>query len=120
MEYIANVTTTGDKIIDNVKRVFLQSNPLLETFGNAKTIRNNNSSRFGKFLEIVFKQGAPVGGRISVFLLEKSRVTSAVVNERNFHVFYQVFHSKAKSRLGKMEEVGCDVMCVCVCVCDVM
>jgi hypothetical protein len=93
LEFIAAVSGgAGDSTIAAVKRVFLESNPIAETFGNAKTVRNNNSSRFGKYFEIQFQQGTPVGGRIRVFLLEKTRCTGPSSSERNFHSFYQVFH----------------------------
>ena len=91
MEYVAAVSpskTIGDASI-NIKDRLLQSNPILEAFGNAKTIRNNNSSRFGKFMALVFDfHGQPVGGRITNFLLEKPRVTTPADSERSFHVFY--------------------------------
>jgi myosin-1 len=90
MLYIAAVSGDSDQM-KRVKEIILESNPLLEAFGNAKTVRNDNSSRFGKFFEIYFDRvGGPVGGRMSNFLLEKSRVTKQQKGERNFHVFYQL------------------------------
>ncbi|KAJ8305021.1 hypothetical protein KUTeg_018604 [Tegillarca granosa] len=100
MGFIAKVSGGGPKV-QRVKDVILESNPLLEAFGNAKTVRNNNSSRFGKYVEIQFSRGGePDGGKISNFLLEKvkndknyagySRVVSQNQNERNFHIFYQI------------------------------
>lgn len=89
MNYISKVSG-GGPAVDQVKKIILASNPLLEAFGNAKTLRNNNSSRFGKYMEISFTGGQPVGGRVNQFLLEKSRVVSAGAGERNFHIFYQL------------------------------
>ncbi|XP_070691108.1 myosin IEb [Pempheris klunzingeri] len=90
MSYVSKVSGGGDKV-QHVKDIILQSNPLLEAFGNAKTVRNNNSSRFGKYFEIQFgRGGAPDGGKISNFLLEKSRVVSQNPGERNFHIYYQL------------------------------
>ncbi|XP_030227610.1 LOW QUALITY PROTEIN: unconventional myosin-If [Gadus morhua] len=105
MGYISKVSGGGAKV-QHVKDIILQSNPLLEAFGNAKTVRNNNSSRFGKYFEIQFSRGGePDGGRISNFLLEKSRVVSQNESERNFHIFYQMIegaNAQQKEGLGIM------------------
>ncbi|PKI83271.1 Myo1p [Malassezia vespertilionis] len=91
MQYIAAVS--GDSAasgIHGIKDMVLATNPLLESFGCAKTLRNNNSSRHGKYLEIMFDaQGQPVGANITNYLLEKGRVVGQIRNERNFHIFYQ-------------------------------
>eukprot|EP01129_Flabellula_baltica_P002905 TRINITY_DN12788_c0_g1_i1.p1 TRINITY_DN12788_c0_g1~~TRINITY_DN12788_c0_g1_i1.p1 ORF type:complete len:1025 (-),score=286.40 TRINITY_DN12788_c0_g1_i1:18-3092(-) len=90
MRYIAAVSSSAAEI-SYVKDVILDSNPLLEAFGNAKTLRNNNSSRFGKYFEIQFNAaGDPCGGKINHYLLEKSRVTGQLAGERSFHIFYQL------------------------------
>ncbi|XP_028565708.2 unconventional myosin-Ie-like [Podarcis muralis] len=90
MGYISKVSGGGPKV-QHVKEIILKSNPLLEAFGNAKTVRNNNSSRFGKYFEIQFSRGGePDGGKISNFLLEKSRVVSQNPGERSFHIYYQL------------------------------
>uniref|UniRef100_UPI00358DECC1 unconventional myosin-Ie-like n=1 Tax=Myxine glutinosa TaxID=7769 RepID=UPI00358DECC1 len=98
MSYVSKVSGGGPKV-QHVKDIILLSNPLLEAFGNAKTVRNNNSSRFGKYFEIQFSRGGePDGGKISNFLLEKSRVVSQNPNERNFHIFYQLIELQGEQR----------------------
>uniref|UniRef100_A0A3B3SYU1 Osteoclast-stimulating factor 1 n=1 Tax=Paramormyrops kingsleyae TaxID=1676925 RepID=A0A3B3SYU1_9TELE len=102
MGYISKVSGGGPKV-QHVKDIILQSNPLLEAFGNAKTVRNNNSSRFGKYFEIQFSRGGePDGGKISNFLLEKSRVVNQNESERNFHIYYQGVSVGQREALGIM------------------
>ena len=89
MQYLAVVSKSGDQ--NKVAAQVLASNPLLEAFGNARTLRNNNSSRFGKFIEIQFNRSYKMAGaRIHIYLLEKSRVVQQSSGERNYHVFYQL------------------------------
>eukprot|EP00457_Paulinella_chromatophora_P001519 gb/GEZN01001521.1/.p1 GENE.gb/GEZN01001521.1/~~gb/GEZN01001521.1/.p1 ORF type:complete len:954 (-),score=161.87 gb/GEZN01001521.1/:137-2947(-) len=105
MEYIAAISGKA-KEVQTVKEKLLESNPFLEAFGNAKTIRNNNSSRFGKYMEIQFDIGDPVGGKILVFLLEKNRVLERQKTERSFHVFYQLLSGASDSEKQHLELAG--------------
>lgn len=90
MQYIASVSGESSQDIQQIKDMVLATNPLLESFGCAKTLRNDNSSRHGKYLEILFnRQGEPIGANITNYLLEKARVVGQIKGERNFHIFYQ-------------------------------
>ncbi|XP_041118424.1 unconventional myosin-Ib isoform X7 [Polyodon spathula] len=103
MSYVAAVCGKGAEV-NQVKEQLLQSNPVLEAFGNAKTVRNDNSSRFGKYMDIEFDfKGDPLGGVISNYLLEKSRVVKQPRGERNFHIFYQLLSGASEDMLKKLK-----------------
>eukprot|EP00049_Salpingoeca_infusionum_P014803 m.281080 g.281080 ORF g.281080 m.281080 type:complete len:1009 (+) comp15751_c6_seq3:330-3356(+) len=104
MKYIAAVNSVkGAAEIEKVKDMLLACNPLLEAFGNATTLRNDNSSRFGKYMDINFDfKYQPSGGHINNYLLEKARVVHQMEGERNFHIFYQLLAGATDAKLTEL------------------
>ncbi|KAI9502568.1 P-loop containing nucleoside triphosphate hydrolase protein, partial [Coemansia spiralis] len=106
MRYFAQAhhADTNDEQMTTVESQILATNPVFESFGNAKTTRNDNSSRFGKFLDIKFERRHQkiVGGRIRTFLLERSRVAYQPPTERNYHIFYQLLAGASKELREKI------------------
>uniref|UniRef100_A0A8D1AB47 Myosin XIX n=1 Tax=Sus scrofa TaxID=9823 RepID=A0A8D1AB47_PIG len=79
------------KIAERIEQRILNSNPVMEAFGNAGTLRNNNSSRFGKFIQLQLNRTQQMtGAAVQTYLLEKTRVACQASSERNFHIFYQI------------------------------
>ncbi len=127
MEYLAN-QSTGSSLIE--KRV-LQSNPILESFGNARTLRNDNSSRFGKFIKLYFENNSNhgrgeervlTGVGIDTYLLEKVRLVHQSQGERNFHIFYELLKGASEKRRNALflndwksyrylNQSGCEYRC---------
>ncbi|EGG25290.1 myosin IE [Cavenderia fasciculata] len=103
MQFLTFVSKNQSDRGDKIAKMLLESNPLLEAFGNAKTLRNDNSSRFGKYMEMQFDYvGTPSGGKITNYLLEKSRVVGRAQGERNFHIFYQMLKGLNQAKLTEL------------------
>ncbi|KAK1603409.1 hypothetical protein QYE76_016522 [Lolium multiflorum] len=99
MRYLAYMGGKAASEGRTVEKQVLQSNPVLEAFGNAKTVRNNNSSRFGKFVEIQFDQNGRISGAaVRTYLLERSRVCQTSEAERNYHCFYMICAGSPEER----------------------
>ncbi|XP_066273205.1 myosin-IIIb-like isoform X1 [Branchiostoma lanceolatum] len=84
-----------------LEQQILQVNPLLEAFGNAQTLMNDNSSRFGKYIQLFFQNGAVKGAKIREYLLEKSRLVQQTEGEQNFHVFYCMLNGLSPKNMEK-------------------
>jgi len=98
MAHLALMASSDDA--SHIERI-VESNPLLESFGNAQTVRNDNSSRFGKFIQLELCSSCKLlGSRCLTYLLEKSRVVSQDAGERNYHIFYQMLAVDAETRAG--------------------
>ncbi|GAB5366355.1 hypothetical protein AAMO2058_001136700 [Amorphochlora amoebiformis] len=116
LQFLAEVAESSE----NIEQMILMANPVLEAFGNAKTVRNNNSSRFGKYLEVFFDlRNCIAGAKTTNYLLEKSRVCFQAKGERNYHVFYQLvngasadmrkwFRLKPLKDYHYLNQSGCD------------
>lgn len=94
-----SATTLTGSASNSVESQVLQSNPILESFGNARTVRNDNSSRFGKFIEMQFtRYGKLVSAQIETYLLEKVRIVTQSVGERNYHIFFELLSGAMDAR----------------------
>nr|DBA22487.1 TPA: hypothetical protein GDO54_013510 [Pyxicephalus adspersus] len=110
IQYFAVIAAIGDRKKDTgptgkgtLEDQIIQANPALEAFGNAKTLRNDNSSRFGKFIRIHFgATGKLASADIETYLLEKSRVVFQLKSERDYHIFYQILSNKKPELLDMM------------------
>mmetsp|Transcript_27367 Transcript_27367/g.49711 ORF Transcript_27367/g.49711 Transcript_27367/m.49711 type:complete len:1885 (-) Transcript_27367:34-5688(-) len=111
-EHHPNTRTAEPQDGHSIESQVLQSNPILESFGNARTMRNDNSSRFGKFIEIQFTgSGRLVCASIETYLLEKVRLITQAPDERNYHIFYELLEgasSRDKKALGIMNRTAAD------------
>ncbi|NXX86861.1 MYO19 protein, partial [Urocolius indicus] len=115
MRFYASVAATvvspkGNETVERIEKRVLDSNPVMEAFGNACTLRNNNSSRFGKYIQLQLDRCHHLSSAsIQTFLLEKTRVAYQAPNERNFHIFYQITKgATAEERLSWNLPEGAD------------
>ncbi|KFV17895.1 Unconventional myosin-VIIb, partial [Tauraco erythrolophus] len=102
LQHIMNLCKGNSQLEQQI----LQVNPLLEAFGNAQTVMNDNSSRFGKYIQLRFQKNTVRGAKLNEYLLEKSRVVQQDAGERNFHIFYYMFaglSSEEKEMFGLLD-----------------
>ena len=105
-QYLAAVNKSGSQNL--ITEQILEAIPMLESFGNAKTIRNDNASRFGKYMMIMFKDGVISGAKLNDYLLEKSRIVTQASDERNYHVFYELLEGMSKEQKDKYGLMSAD------------
>jgi myosin heavy subunit len=111
LSYLSNrgsSSSGASEVTSRIAQCILDSSPVFEAFGNAKTTRNNNSSRFGKFISMHFApdQGySLVGATVTTYLLEKMRVCVHTEGERNFHIFYDMLGADGKSKIMKAHKI---------------
>ncbi|EEB07343.1 myosin type-2 heavy chain 2 [Schizosaccharomyces japonicus yFS275] len=107
IQFLTTIVGSPNSIASGkLEQQILMSNPILEAFGNAQTVRNNNSSRFGKFIRISFTEsGAIAGASLEWYLLEKSRVIKQSAAERNYHIFYQMLKGLDSKSLESLDLV---------------
>jgi len=106
MRYFANVAGLLEET--QIEKKVLASSPIMEAIGNAKTIRNDNSSRFGKYIELGFIQNHICGASMRTYLLEKSRVVYQAADERNYHIFYQLCTQSNQSEMRSLALLPAD------------
>merc|ERR1719461_1048073 len=103
IRYLAKTSPMGEGILtddpDFIVNQIVQASIVLEAWGNAKTTLNNNSSRFGKFVKLMYKEGAILGSWMETYLLEKSRVIMQGPAERNYHIFYFMFKGLSSDKI---------------------
>ncbi|VDK70855.1 unnamed protein product [Litomosoides sigmodontis] len=93
LHHFTTLSQKGSSAGSSVEKTLLAAGPVLEAFGNAVTVQNNNSSRFGKFIRVNYRENGMVSGaNVEIYLLEKSRIISQAVDERNYHVFYYLLN----------------------------
>lgn len=100
VRYLTAIASTGvnnNKVTEQI----LEAGSLLESFGNARTLKNDNSSRFGKYLEVYFKSGVIIGAKVTHYLLEKSRIVTQFQDEKNYHIFYELLSGLSESERVK-------------------
>ena len=110
LRYLTHIAGAENRNAEvGIEEKIMRANLILESFGNSKTVQNNNSSRFGKFIKIQLNfQGKITGANVQSYLLEKSRIVSQAPTERNYHVFYQLctgadYELRGKFKLGRPE-----------------